>query len=93
MGVGIEENKSAQLNIIYRLEPGTNSSFKIHRIIDITRNFCSRQSPSKFGFDQLSQVVFKSESSIAMTLFPNLREGGDLCEIGFNGKLIRKFTD
>jgi hypothetical protein len=93
LGVGIEENKSAQLNIIYRMEPGTNSSFKIHRIIDITRNFCSRQSPSKFGFDQLSQVVFKSESSLAMTLFPNLAEEGYLCEIGFNGKLIRKLTE
>lgn len=93
LGVGIEENKKTHLNIVYRMEPGTNSSFKIHRIIDITRNFCSYQSPSGFGYDKFSQAVFKSESSIAMTLFPNLRDGGDLCEIGFNGKLIRKLTD
>lgn len=93
LGVGIEENKYAQLNIIYRMEPGTHSSFKMHRIIDITRNFCSYQSPSGFGYHRYSQAVFKSESSIAMTLFPDLRDRGDLCEIGFNGELIRKLTN
>lgn len=93
LGVGIEANKKAQLNIVYRMNTGSNSTFKIHSVIDITRKFCSMQSPYSFGYDSYCQAVFKSDSSIAMTLFPNLRDHGDLCEIEFNSKLIRKLTN
>lgn len=93
LGVGIQENLNAHLNVIYKMDEGSNSTFKIHRIIDVTRNFCSRQNPSRFGFDEFCQAVFKSESTIAMSIFQNLREEGDLFEIGFNGKFIRKLTN
>lgn len=75
------------------MNPGSNSTFTIHRVIDITRKFCSMQSPYSFGYDSYSQAVFKSDSSIAMTVFPDLGDKGDLFEIGFNGKLIRKLTN
>ena len=91
LGVGLEANQNAQLNIIYKITNGSNPNFKIHRILDITRKYCSIQFPAFFGYKQNSHSSFLSDTSIIMTLFKDYQDVGYLHELNYNGDIIQKF--
>jgi hypothetical protein len=92
MGVGLEANPGAHLNIVYRMEEGSNDKFKIHKIIDITRKYCSIQHPETFGYGWYSTTHFMSNSTFLISLFPQANYYGNVYEMNFQGDTLRKLT-
>jgi hypothetical protein len=92
LGVGLEANPGAQLNIVYKMENGANNKFKIYRIADMMRKYCTKQHPTGFWFDSYSNSIFLNDSTFAMTLFPNLSDNGDIFEVNFKGDTLRNIT-
>lgn len=91
LGVGLQANFGAQLNIVYKITSEANPSFKIYKILDITRKYCSIQFPSGIGYKQYSHSSFLSDTSIIMTLFKNYQDVGHLHELNYKGDIIKKF--
>jgi len=92
LGVGLEANPGAQLNIVYKMVNGSNNEFKIYRIADMMRKYCTKQQPTGFGFAYYSNTLFMSDTTFAMTLFPDLLDKGDLYEVNFKGDTLRNLT-
>jgi hypothetical protein len=93
LGVGLEANPGAQLNIVYKMENGSINKFKIYRIADMMRKYCTNQHPSRKRFDELSNSYFLSDTSFAMTLFLDLRDVGNLYEVNFKGDTLRNLSN
>ena len=91
LGVGLEANIGAQLNVVYRITQGSSTTFKIHKILDITRKYCSIQFPTGFGYKQYSHSSFLSDTSIIMTLFRDYQDVGKLHELNYNADIVKKF--
>lgn len=92
LGVGLEANFGAQLNIVYKMVDGSNNEFKIYRIADMMRKYCTQQYPPVFGYMGFSNTVFLSDTTFAMTLFPNMTHYGDIFEVTFKGDTLRKLS-
>jgi hypothetical protein len=92
LGVGLEANQGAQLNVVYKMVNGSNNQFKIYRIADMMRKYCTKQHPTGFWFDSYSNSFFLNDSTFVMTLFPNLSDKGDLYEVNFKGDTLRNLS-
>jgi len=91
-GLCLPENPLAHMNIIYKMQNGSNTNFSIHRIIDITRKHCSDQHPVGFGYNHYTNAMFLTDSTYAMCLFEQHKSSGELVELNFKGDIKRKFN-